>query len=1093
MEGEFLSIDFLASSLLGEVSLFPLPDIRKPVCPKSKSNRIKQRYKSKMNVWRLAIHFISVLNALSGGSCKRRTPRPDDRVPPVVLPAVHSAHAMILREAARLSKARRGIPTGVLALNAVLKSSDNAAYGHRVRKVSQVPMKADVIDEPGSSEHVVDMLKGLPEEEAQFYQFEENVVDWEGKSEVIFRELEEQYGFVGGTELEYIRYFRRTDIDPTMWGWGLKENVRAIAGFSVVPKKDPTRQRKLLMQVASNYLWCDPKNRSNLGMHGGGSIGRLHCSADQISIAAFDQSNAFTAVATPPWMWPWVAAPPVRACYVWDVLPPEFKAEINPYTWVYPLYKRLAMGSSHSIHILMSINIHTVGKALFMSNRFQVSPHLLLEPDAPKPSLESIDLISEDAYWCTVHIQRKNETGPRSANFSVEGWVEAARATRRSAERIFVMIHFFAGCRREGDIEEWMASLMREANLNLLIISVDLAMDYRWDLTNPVTFSALNQLVLEGLIDGSFGGAPCSTWSRARFNRSQPGPRPVRTRGVYCWGLPDLHPYDKARVAEANLCLVNLAGISEGVSLRGGAHGMEHPADPGEDPFPSIWDTDLILELEKRTGSVRAIFHQCVLGGPTPKSTCISGTLSILPKLLAHAICPGVSKSHVHEHSIGRDSEGAFLTRRLQTYPSEMCRLIAKAFVHEFKIMAKQGSGPGGHMRSTDAPITRVSAWGRKSVHSGSTAVAILNEETARDSRVLLSAHQHAIYVHVDDGVCLANRVNSNDLSNSEQPSDALMRKGAIALEQIGFWVKDQMTDSKLEKIIGYQVERRPARFRFPADKSALLYNALMFVYHSWWVNVDSVRSLLGLWLWGALLKRELLSIPHAVFSFVIRFEGQVVKWWPSARREIWAMAAGIMGMIYDVGAPICPYLFASDAEGDNAEDFGGYGIVASAPGIGMLNFIFEQGSSPARTICRLDGDVTQLKHPERELKPTIPFTRLPHSLFNDSTNPWLPIESGRWTFGDHITLGEARAVLRLLVRLSNCASCHRSKILSLEDNSPVSGAWAKGRSPAPALNFLLRKRCSFCVAAQLNTILPWTETKLMPADDLSRSKVSRG
>ncbi len=45
---------------------------------------------------------------------------------------------------------------------------------------------------------------------------------------------------------------------------------RAIAGFSVVGKKVRLRQRKLLMQVASNDGWIDMRPRAELGLRGGG-------------------------------------------------------------------------------------------------------------------------------------------------------------------------------------------------------------------------------------------------------------------------------------------------------------------------------------------------------------------------------------------------------------------------------------------------------------------------------------------------------------------------------------------------------------------------------------------------------------------------------------------------------------------------------------------------------------------------------------------------------------------------------------------------------------------------------------------------------
>ena len=108
----------------------------------------------------------------------------------------------------------------------------------------------------------------------------------------------------------------------------------------------------------------------------------------------------------------------------------------------------------------------------------------------------------------------------------------------------------------------------------------------------------------------------------------------------------------------------------------------------------------------------------------------------------------------------------------------------------------------------------------------------------------------------------------------------------------------------------------------------------------------------------------------------------------------------------------------------------------------------------------------------------------MPSELWDE---PWEPIEWGRWAYADHIMLGEARAVIRLLQIVGADAASHARRRLSLEDNQAVSGSMAKGRSSALALNYLLRRRAALGLATDAQTILPWTESAKMPADDLSR------
>ena len=59
--------------------------------------------------------------------------------------------------------------------------------------------------------------------------------------------------------------------------------------------------------------------------------------------------------------------------------------------------------------------------------------------------------------------------------------------------------------------------------------------------------------------------------------------------------------------------------------------------------------------------------------------------------------------------------------------------------------------------------------------------------------------------------------------------------------------------------------------------------------------------------------------------------------------------------------------------------------------------------------------------------------------------------------------------------------------VLSLQDNMATSGAFTKGRSAAPSLNFLARQRGATAVAADLGVMLPWVQTSLQPADEISR------
>ena len=94
----------------------------------------------------------------------------------------------------------------------------------------------------------------------------------------------------------------------------------------------------------------------------------------------------------------------------------------------------------------------------------------------------------------------------------------------------------------------------------------------------------------------------------------------------------------------------------------------------------------------------------------------------------------------------------------------------------------------------------------------------------------------------------------------------------------------------------------------------------------------------------------------------------------------------------------------------------------------------------------------------------------------------------GRLAIADHITLGEGRTVIKLLELLTGDVRCHRRRVISLQDNRPISGSFSKGRSTSGPLSYICRQRTAFGVAAEVQLLLPWVQSKLMPADDLSRA-----
>ena len=219
---------------------------------------------------------------------------------------------------------------------------------------------------------------------------------------------------------------------------------------------------------------------------------------------------------------------------------------------------------------------------------------------------------------------------------------------------------------------------------------------------------------------------------------------------------------------------------------------------------------------------------------------------------------------------------------------------------------------------------------------------------------------------------------------------------------------------------------------RAPAVKTFQVIAALLFIAGQRRICVNTLRALLGIWLWLALLRRELLSIPQNIFKLIDTCADTEVEWWPSARRETVAMARSVLAMYADVGAPVPNVMMTTDAMGADgtSNDHGGYGVVAGNVRHELVLVCLRLGCRPGKALSR-DMLLQGRASPHDLLIRTAPFTKLPRELFDERTK-WLVLTHGRWVWQEHITRGEMRAVLKLLGTLAARVSCHRSRIVTL-------------------------------------------------------------
>ena len=1061
-------------------AVFPLSTPTCPPWPRSTSSRLRKRWKEKLVLWKLVCRWIALLNSLYSSKLQETKRHLQARS----LSSGSGGHqeallrrlwdlAKVCREGRRLEREVSESGGQSAAVKLVKSAVVDNGYARVSKKVSQVPLQAELVAEPSNTQ-VVNMLAALPRSEAEFYSQEDRCIVLQGKSREIQSEVEEQFAFVGGAYDEYCKYFHRRDLPSNMWCWKPYDQVKAVAGFSCVPKKDGVTQRKLLMCCSFNYLLADVDERSRLGMTGAGALSSVHLDQAGLQVAVCDQSNAFTSVLVPEWMIVYQAVPPLPARDVWELLPQGLQDTLQAHDWVCPCYLRLPMGCSHSVHILMSINLKIIGMTL-RSSRLLSGPS---PQEVPREECEAQAKQSEAYFGCSdeewwSRFSRRGSWGEESG-YSVDEWWHAIRAARRAPARVFVVMHLFGGERRKEDVHDFVERLAEEAGIKVLMTTVDLATDHRWDLANEETQHEIMSM-MSGYVDLLLLGPPCSTVSRARHIRNHVGVRPVRFRNCF-WGRHDLNRYERARVQEANILYKHSMALCDRISSYGGSYIWEHPEDPGHDPYPSIFATPEFKALLERTGGHEYPFHQCALGGSTQKPTTLAGNVLGLEDFPKYR-CPGLSGSHQHGSSLGFDEAGHFRTRRLQTYPPGMCSLLAKCLVRTCASWRSSGEGPTGCFSTgTSAPIT---AWSLEAT-AGGPGVKLLNESVEEHGRVVLGDNQMGVYLHVDDTLVIGS-------GRTAGLAASLMHEIANRMEEVGFAVPDRRTGDEVKKVIGYEIDAQKGIFALPAKKARLLRLALLELAHARRVDVDLLRALVGIWSFGAQLRRELYSIPFTVYHMLEVCEGQFVRCWPSVRRELTMMSQAVDFMCLKAADPVGAVLFATDASGADLVDNGGYGAVMTQVSRDELSSLFWAGETPGYGAALPDQGFRGFREPFKRIKHTRPFSRLPKSLFEDSR--WVEIQAGRWSAADHITIGEARAVTKCLEWMCLNEAAHDHVFFALQDNQPCANSMTKGRSSSWGLNFYLRRRAALGLLSGIRLLFSWCQSALMPADRASRRR----
>ena len=157
----------------------------------------------------------------------------------------------------------------------------------------------------------------------------------------------------------------------------------------------------------------------------------------------------------------------------------------------------------------------------------------------------------------------------------------------------------------------------------------------------------------------------------------------MRSR-THPWGLPSLSGQLQTSAEVGSILMVRFLRLCVAVQQSGGFFFMEHPEDPGQDPYPSIWATELWATVADLTGARVVSFDQGALGAPARKGTTIGASLGV------NSWVPGrgldrfrnrrVAADQYMPGMIGKTADGKFRTSALQVYPPKLNTLLADCF-----------------------------------------------------------------------------------------------------------------------------------------------------------------------------------------------------------------------------------------------------------------------------------------------------------------------------------------------------------------------------------------------------------------------------
>ncbi len=358
----------IAAAVESNETVMPIPPLPPPPRPKGKSRRVRQRFGKAFSLWLVAERLRTALNNLWGnskahaafggggehgmnerpGPCRITGGQPICDAEPVV----KRVWIRLLRRSKLMQEGRRAVPTGAAWTRELCRSAAEL-YTTSV-DTPYVPFQGEMIAEPELGAREIDILSVLPERLAKIYAREDLMLRSEAPQ--VFKTMNGRFSRVLGKQEEWIKYLHRREVWP-LWNLAPAKEAKGMCSVAAVPKRSGDKLRKILMTCPFNEAALDVPTLvggdPEYGLLGGGALAQVHSADDSMEVATLDESNAFTPLVVPVWWQKYQAGPKVRA----GDLPREWtRGRWKDDEWLRPQYRRLGMGHTHAVFILMRVN-----------------------------------------------------------------------------------------------------------------------------------------------------------------------------------------------------------------------------------------------------------------------------------------------------------------------------------------------------------------------------------------------------------------------------------------------------------------------------------------------------------------------------------------------------------------------------------------------------------------------------------------------------------------------------------------------------------------------------------------------------------------